>query len=301
LGSVLVALSLALSVVMPARAATLDDAAYAAWLVDHAQRLIAAMQLPSEFRLADLRDVVETLGELAEEARGVEPPARYAAGHGAYRAAMERVDRLRDAFLAVVVTRAPVPDLGERAFEAGQSVASALRDLRLAGVDLPAPIVELFGPADSPMASPGSPAAGTLGAALGLPRQPTAGCVAAGCSAAGQLTVRVLARVEAEVASRALRQPNPTILALRVRIENLGSDSYVVRRDGVTLVGADGVRRALVRVLNGGPELVPSEGLTLGPGESREGGLFFAEPRTVGAGRLWIAPATGEAIAVTLP
>jgi hypothetical protein len=296
-GPALLALCLLLSAVVPARAAAQDDAAYAVWVVDHAQRVIAAMQLPDEFRLADLRDVVETLGELIEEARGVEPPARYATAHAEYLVAMERVDRLRDAFLTVVVTRAPVPELGERAFEAGQSVAAALRDLRLAGVVLPAPIVELFGAADSPA----PPAAGTLGAALGLPRRPTTGCAAADCDAGTRLDVRVLARVEAEVASRSPLQRGETILALRVRVENHGSDSYVVRRDGVTLEGADGVRRPLVRVLNGGPELVPPEGLSLGPGESREGGLFFAEPRTVGAGHLRIGPGTGEPIVVTLP
>jgi hypothetical protein len=296
-GSAVLVLFLLLSAVLPTRAAALDEAAYAAWMADHAQRLVAAMQLPDQFRLADLRDVVETLGDLAEEARGVEPPPRYAAGHAGYLAAMERVDRLRDAFLTVVVTRAAVPDLGERAFEAGQSVASALRELRLAGVDLPAPIVDLFGPSDSPA----SPAAGTIGAALGLSPPPTPACAASDCGGAGRLNVRVLARVEAEVASRALRQPSPTILALRVRIDNPGRDSYTVRPEGVTLVGADGVRRSPVRVLNGGPELVPPEGLSLGPGESREGGLFFPEPRSVGAGRLWIAPAAGEAVAAILP
>ena len=278
----------------PGRAAAqaLDESAYAAWVVAHAERVVAAMRLPNEFRLADLRDLADMLGDLVHEARTVQPPARYAAAHETYLAGLDRVERVREALLTVVLTRAPAPELGERAFEAGQGLAVALRELRLAGVALPAGLMELFGPADSSAAAPGA-SERACGA-------PSAGQVVV-CDPGAPLGVRVMTRVEVEAANRYARQPPHMIVALRIRIENQGNDTYLLRRDSVTLEGDGGVRWPLVQVMNVGPELVPPEGLSLEPGESREGALYFARPRTINARRLWVEAVEGEPVAVPLP
>jgi hypothetical protein len=275
-------------------AQALDESAYAAWVVGHAERVVAAMRLPDEFRLADLRDLAETLDELVEEARTVRPPARYAAGHSRYLAGMDQVEGVRGALLTVVLTRAPAPDLAERAFEAGQGLATALRELRLAGVALPAPLTELFGPADS------APALVAPGAGEPPCRGPAADQGAA-CDPGPRLAVRVMTRVDVDAANRFGRQPTHTITALRVRLENRGGDQYLVRHDRVTLETSDGARRPLVRVANVGPDLIPPEGLSLAPGESREGALYFAGPRTSSARRLWVEAVEGEPVAVPLP
>jgi hypothetical protein len=287
-------LLLVIATLSPGRAAAqaLDESAYGAWVVAHAESVVAAMQLPNEFRLADLREVADTLGDLVQEARTVGPPARYAAVHGTYLAALDQVEGVREALLTVVLTRAPAPVLGERAFEAGQGLAIALRELRLAGVVLPADLTELFGPDDSSAA-----AAGTSERACGAP---SAGQVVV-CDPGAPLGIRVMTRVEVDAANRSAKQPPHIIVALRIRIENQGNDRYLLRRDRVTLEGDGGVRWPLVRVMNVGPELVPPEGLSLGPGESREGALYFARPRTVNARRLWVEAVEGEPVAVPLP
>ncbi len=123
----------------------LSEEAYAVWAGDHALRLLRAMELPSQFTLSDLRDTVARLGELADEARGVGPPPRYAAAHGAYLAGVEGIDRVRAALQTVVLTRQPVPELADALFDAGQVVASGWHQLRDAGIGMPADVLALLG------------------------------------------------------------------------------------------------------------------------------------------------------------
>ncbi|HZU05671.1 MAG TPA: hypothetical protein VFB73_06835 [Chloroflexota bacterium] len=138
-------LGLASQTPAPTRAADpLDEATYAAWASDHAARLLAALQLPDEFTLADLRDLVARLSQLVDEARVVEPPPRYAAAHAAYRDGLEAVDRVRELVAEVVLTRQPVPALADALFDAGQRVAQGLLQLRAVGVSLPPEVLALF-------------------------------------------------------------------------------------------------------------------------------------------------------------
>jgi hypothetical protein len=135
---------------------------YAAWLGDHALRLLATLELPSEFTLADLRDLAAELAQLIDQARAVEPPARYAETHAAYLEAIDAVDSVRAGFLTVVLTRQPVATLRDVLFEAGQRTALALRQARAAGIELPAYLAALLGDDEQPGAV--APMAGSLGA-----------------------------------------------------------------------------------------------------------------------------------------
>src|SRR5438034_2337855 len=104
----------------PSLASPLDPAAYTAWVGDHALRLLALMELPGEFTLGDLRDIAIELGQLVDEANGVEPPPQYAAAHRAYLAGIQQVDRVRAGFQTVVVTRQPIEGLRDTIFDAGR-------------------------------------------------------------------------------------------------------------------------------------------------------------------------------------
>jgi hypothetical protein len=127
-----------------ARAEPLGEEAYAAWAVDHAQRLLDAMRLPGEFTLRDLRELAARLDALVAEARATEAPARYRAAHAAYLAGMDAVDRVRTTLEVLVRTREPAPELADALFEAGQRVAAGLHRLRAAGVRFSEAVIALL-------------------------------------------------------------------------------------------------------------------------------------------------------------
>jgi hypothetical protein len=183
----------------------LDEATYAAWVSDHAARLLAALQLPDEFTLADLRDLVARLGQLVDEARVVEPPPRYAAAHAAYRDGLEAVDRVRELVAQVVRTRQPAPELADALFDAGQRVAQGLLQLRAAGVSLPPEVQVLFemGTATAPPA----PAMTGAAAAPATPAPPAASDTTAASAALSRAAAAMLARVPFFIAVPRALQP----------------------------------------------------------------------------------------------
>jgi hypothetical protein len=290
---------------------------------DHAVRLLLAMQLPAEFTLGDLRDLAADLGDLVDEAREVEPPPRFAAAHDAYVAAMEAVERTRDALETVVVTRRPAPELRGALAEAGERLALGLRELRDGGVTLPGYLLGLvalmdepLSPVESPgplvgLAPPEAPSDSTPAAPAAAPRpvpsapsglvapvrpvRPDACAGVRGCAASERLRVRVLAYgpvllSSASPATRTSRLPGqtasrrlPDLVALRIQVENRGAASYVVRPAMLAVTGDEERSGRLIHVAGIG-ELVPQDGLRLGPGESREGIVVFTltppEPRS---------------------
>ena len=308
-------LVLAGAAVAPARAAdALDEDEYSAWVGEHAVRVLLAMQLPSEFTLGDLREVAADLGDLVDEARGVEPPPRFATAHDAYLAAMEAVERARDALETVVVTRRPAPELRGALAEASERLALGLRELRDGGVALPGYLLGLVALTDEPLSSvdsgvplvsvaPPNEASGSGAVAppatprpvpsapggLVAPVRPVARDACAGvrgCAASDRLRVRVLAYGPVLLSSasttgrrsgvpgQAASRPLPGLVALRIQIENRGAGPYVVRPAMLTVTGDEGRSGRLIHVA-GIRELVPQDGLRLAPGESQEGVVVF--------------------------
>ena len=203
-------LGLASQTPAPTRAADpLDEATYAAWASDHAARLLAALQLPDEFTLADLRDLVARLSQLVDEARVVEPPPRYAAAHTAYRDGLEAVDRVRELVAQIVRTRQPVPALADALFEAGQRVAQGLLQLRAAGVSLPPEVQALFemGAAAAPPAP--TPTSTTAAPSTPAPAAtpPAASDTTAASAALSRAAAAMLARVPFFIAVPRALQP----------------------------------------------------------------------------------------------
>lgn len=284
----------------PAHAASdpLDDAAYTAWVTQHAERVIAAVQLPEEFRLADLRDVVVDLGRLVDEARVVEPPPRYAAAHSRYLAGIDAVDRMRTSLLTVTVTRQPATDLRDTMYAAGQAMAEGVQELYNAGIPLPSRIQALLqaendDPAPRASSEPttvagptrAAPATGETSASPTSRRPeraptPRASCQAdASCVAGSRLGIQVLGRADGQDAARVMAAPGYQVVALRARIENVSNEAIVVRSNQVRLRTADGRDVPLVHRADGQGELLPRAGLPLGPRESREGILYFTISR----------------------
>ena len=227
----LVALALLVSLASPTASRAAEpwsEEAYSAWVGDHALRLIAGVQLPPQFTLADLRDLAIELGNLADDARAVEPPPHWAGRHADYLRAMDAVERVRGELQTVVVTRQAAPGLREALFEAGHAVAEGLRGFRDEGVALPAYVLGLLGLGEGveALALPATPSntpAPTLGetvpsgtraegraSAATPPRSPqgspplsrssttASACTAeATCAVGGRLRVRVLEESEA--------------------------------------------------------------------------------------------------------
>jgi hypothetical protein len=285
----------------PAVAAPLDPDAYTAWVGDHALRLLALMELPSEFTLGDLRDIAIELGQLVDEAQVVEPPPQYASAHRAYIAGIEQVDRVRAGFQTVVLTRQPVEGLRDTVFDAGRDMASGLRALRDAGVTLPLRILDLLGDAEQqgPGGAPAEQGPPPVEAATS-----TVACErAAGCATSRGLRLRILGTAGDQTTARALAPPGQAIVAVRARIENLQADAHVVRTRGVALRSTDGRTAVLTHSLNGADDLLPRAGLLLGGGQSAEGVLYFRVPRGFQPQRIRMddPSAPGGALVVRIP
>ncbi len=315
--SVLLAALLASATALPARADDpLDDDAYAAWVGDHAERVLLAMQLPPEFTLGDLRDLAANLDDLIDEARAVEPPPRFAAAHDAYLAAMDAVARTRDALQTVVLTRRPAPELRGALADAGEQLALALRALRDSGVALPGYLLGLVALTDEPgdelglglpLAGPGpeddttpgsmvsepapaQPAVPSAASGLVAPVRPVAADPCAGvrgCAASPRLRVRVLSF------GPVLLAPEAGAGRGRQSADGAGGrrgPNLVALRVQVENRGADSyvLRPGMLSVANaagshgrlvhivGAHSLVPQDGLRLAPGESRDGMIFFS-------------------------
>jgi len=119
-------------------AQTWTDGDYARWYDQHALDVLTLLQLPTEFTLADLRDLTIEQRRLIDEARAVEPPPALAAVHAAYLEAMDAVAAFQGALQTVVLTRAAVPGLASAALTgAAIMLASDLAAQHLFGVALP--------------------------------------------------------------------------------------------------------------------------------------------------------------------
>ena len=295
------------------------EAAYAAWVADHAARLLDTMELRQGFTLGDLRDAAAALGVLVDEARVVLPPTRYASAHAAYLSGMDYVERVRAGLQTVVGSREPLPELQDALFEAGQGVARGLLELRQAGIALPPWILGTLGVGEEVSAVPAAtvdpaaadarevlaatPAAGSSrrpsAHAMGDNREACAGTIA--CAISGRVRVGVLAVGPLAGPARPPMPAGEEMLAVRARLENLGPDSYVVRPYAIAADTSEGRMRPLTHPIGGG-ELVPRAGLLLAPGEGREGLLYFAVPRGVqlDALRLGDAAAPDSSLAIAL-
>jgi hypothetical protein len=91
------------------------------------------------------------------------------------------------------------------------------------------------------------------------------------------------------------------LVALRVRVENHGKDTYVLAPSMFTVANDEGRSGRLVH-LAGASELVPREGLRLDVGDSREGMAYFTlsppQPRSL---VVRDASAPGGALTIGLP
>jgi hypothetical protein len=194
-------------------------------------------------------------------------------------------------------------------------LGTGMRDTSQSGQDVPGPTAPPPTAANAaPAAAPsGAPAA--TGPVAPAPAVPDACAGLRSCAASTNLRIRVLTYGPVQgrvtpVASPGAAPDSGTgrassrsaeLVALRVRLDNHGKDTYILSPSMFTVANDEGRSGRLVH-LTGVSELVPREGLRLEAGNSREGMVYFTlsppQPRSL---VVRDAAAPGGALTIGLP
>jgi hypothetical protein len=280
-----------------ARAEPWDAAQYEAWLADHVLQVVAGLQLPDQFTLADLRDLTIEQQRLLDEAAVVEPPARYAALHARYQEALEAVAQFQSGLQTVVLTRSRLPGLGDRLAAALAALARFVGEARAEGVRLPDYLVALLAPGAAVAPPPPTPEEPPAAVSSPTPAEPA--CAARdGCARDGGLEARAVGPPRVLPAGR---EPERLVVVF-MRLAN-GGQYPLVAAPGRFVLEAGGGRRAVAHHVGLGP-LGVTGGLLVAPGQTRSGVVLFRVPGDWATARPWqlrVAAPDGGVLVIRLP